>query len=196
MNSLKSFKAKYCKAVLEIPYIKTEYLNDFEYGVQNLSPNGNSYKSDEADSAFTDFSKYSFEEQSHKKTVTYRVFIMETIKREIKPIKRNGVYLYNCPNCEKIVMDLKKHFEEHKGQHSSKILYSCDMCSFQTQSLDGLQAHFCDGDASANDSFERHKCHICPFTTKQKGNFQYIFSKKQQTIIIRMLFFKDMICYT
>lgn len=172
MNNFKSFKMKYSNTVIEEPYlkIKTEFPINFEYTCHITSPNGRSYKSDDTDSTFTEFSKYSSDEQSQKRTTNYKVFVMETIKKEIKRIKRNGVYLYNCPKCKKIVIDLKKHVEEHKEEQFSTILCSCDMCNFQTESLDEMQAHICEGDTLSNESFERHKCPICHFTSKQKGN--------------------------
>lgn len=96
------------------------------------------------------------------------MFMVETVETEIKTLKRNGVNLYKCPKCEKLVLDINNHLEEHKDLLSS-VLYGCETCNFRSKSLNNMKTHLCNIGKRNTTVEELFRCKICSFSSKQKG---------------------------
>lgn len=97
----------------------------------------------------------------------YKVYCTFSQEVEVKPLKRNRVYLYICPRCKQSVKNLEKHISEHTDFYC-QLEYGCRYCNVRKQSLSEMESHECLGYVKNSSVF--FKCGQCPFKATQKGN--------------------------
>ncbi|KAJ8954385.1 hypothetical protein NQ318_011058 [Aromia moschata] len=133
-------------------------------------------------------------------TDDFKIIIQETVETVLKPMRRNGIHMYTCPKCKKIVKDIEDHLYEHGDSHvklsyqchkcdyrhklkfklrehllshqkeSPTKMFSCPQCSFQAKQKGNLMTHMLIH--KKPEEIEMFKCQMCKFQTRQKGNLK------------------------